>query len=67
MVLPIRPGGKDEVVEDELMRWRVKRVAICCVAKINKRIVHANEWGGGGGTPNCSCPRDDVEGRKWFI
>ena len=40
---PIRPGGKDEVVEDEWMRWRVKRVAIRkriirCVVKINKRI-----------------------------
>ena len=50
------PGRKDEVVEDEWMRWRVKRVAIRCVAKINKRIVHANEWGG---SPNCSLPRDE--------
>ena len=61
MALPVRAGGKDEVVEYEWMRWWVKRVTIRCVAKINKRIVHANEWGG---SPNCSRPRDERGGKE---
>ena len=38
---PIRTGGKDEVVEDEWMRWRLKRYPWC--VKIVKRIVQVNE------------------------
>ena len=58
---PVLLGGKDEVVEDEWMRWRVKRVAIRkriirCVVKINKRI------------PRSAQIREiDVEGRECII
>ena len=50
---PVRPGGKDEVLQDEWMRWSEKRVSIRCVAKngVVPRIAHFREmkWSEGNG------------------